>query len=366
MVSTSYPRDDRDWAGRFIKDLAAGLARRGDIDLRLWAPPGELPPGVTQAATDEESDWLGRLMEQGGIAQLLRRRNLATLTAVSGLLKRLRAVYKRQSDMDLVHANWLQNAIPLFGMPQPVLVSALGSDLKLMDLPLLSPLMRALLRRRPAVVCPNAQWMEAPLRGALGEMIPVRAVPFGVERRWFDIHRASAVGQPRKWLVVLRLTRQKIGPLFEWGRELVARGDELHLFGPNQEGLAIPEWVQYQGPTNPDALHGHWYPQAAGLITLSQHDEGRPQVILDAMAAGLPVIASGQAAHADIIRDGVTGYLTDSEAAFLRALDRLRNLEHNKAMGEAGRDWVRREVGTWDDCAGRYVSLYRQLLGQAA
>jgi glycosyltransferase involved in cell wall biosynthesis len=64
----------------------------------------------------------------------------------------------------------------------------------------------------------------------------------------------------------------------------------------------------------PRALLEEWFPQAAGLITLSQHDEGRPQVLLEAMAARLPVIASNLPAHRDLIRSGETGMLVDSHS----------------------------------------------------
>lgn len=40
MVSTSYPSDLSDWRGLFIRHLVEALSRRTDIDLRLWAPPG--------------------------------------------------------------------------------------------------------------------------------------------------------------------------------------------------------------------------------------------------------------------------------------------------------------------------------------
>jgi hypothetical protein len=35
-------------------------------------------------------------------------------------------------------------------------------------------------------------------------------------------------------------------------------------------------------------------------------------------------------------------------------------------MGNAAREWVLREIGTWDDCAQRYVAIYRELLGSTA
>jgi glycosyltransferase involved in cell wall biosynthesis len=166
--------------------------------------------------------------------------------------------------------------------------------------------------------------------------------------------------------MVLRITRQKMGPLFEWGQGRFTPEAPLHLFGPMQEELALPDWIHWYGPAYPQALRDEWFPRATGLLTLSRHDEGRPQVVLEAMAAGLPVIASRLPAHDDIIEHGKTGMLVDSPEALHAALDWLKNPANNQAMGMAGQSWVRSTLGTWDDCAGRYLKAYQDLLRGAA
>ena len=40
MSSTSFPATVADWQGRFIANMAEALARRNEIALSLWAPPG--------------------------------------------------------------------------------------------------------------------------------------------------------------------------------------------------------------------------------------------------------------------------------------------------------------------------------------
>jgi hypothetical protein len=34
----------------------------------------------------------------------------------------------------------------------------------------------------------------------------------------------------------------------------------------------------------------------------------------------------------------------------------------NRRIGASAKQWVTDHVGTWDDCAGRYARLYRELL----
>lgn len=361
---TSYPLNIDDWRGRFIHDLAFSLASRTDLQLRMWGPPGQTPGNALYAALPKDSEWLRQLMLAGGIAHLLRNKPVRGLMAAVALLFRLGRTYRQNADVDLVHVNWLQNAIGLLGTQTPALVSVLGSDYRLLSIPGMVPLLRAVFRQRRCVLAPNGSWMVPALQKHFGDIADVRYVPFGIDPRWFAIQRQSAPDEPRRWLVVLRVTAKKIGPLFEWGADLFCESDELHLFGPMQEKVTIPSWVKYHGPTNPDALAGEWYPRAAGMISLSTHDEGRPQVLLEAMAAGLPVLVSPIAAHRDLIVDGESGRLIASADALRTALTGLSNPQTNLALGERGRAWIRDNIGTWDDCAGRYANIYRDLCTQ--
>jgi glycosyltransferase involved in cell wall biosynthesis len=128
-----------------------------------------------------------------------------------------------------------------------------------------------------------------------------------------------------------------------------------------QEHVDVPEWVHYHGPIGPEQLATEWFPRAAGLITLSRHAEGRPQVMLEAMASGLPIIASRMPAHETIVQDGDTGMLCDSVEQFGDGLRMLEPIPANLQFGAAARAWALREAGTWSDCADRYVRIYRQL-----
>ena len=129
-----------------------------------------------------------------------------------------------------------------------------------------------------------------------------------------------------------------------------------------QEKVDIPSWAHFHGATHPLELREQWFPEAAGLITLSEHDEGRPQVILEAMAAGLPVIASDQPAHRDVILNGKTGWLVSSRHEFQEGLSWLKKKDNNIRMGERARMWIREHIGTWDDCAERYMKAYQSVM----
>lgn len=363
MASTSYPENAQDWRGRFIANLAAALALRECITLSLWAPPGELPENVIAATTPDDARWLSRLSQQGGIAHLIRNRRVFAAVSVVQLLARLGRAYRHQP-ADVCHVNWLQNALPLWGTRTPALITVLGSDFGLLRLPGMKTALRAVLRQRRTILAPNAEWMRPELERSFGDLAEIRPIPFGVDNPWFTVVRRPPK-EIRHWLAITRLTRNKIGDLFDWGEGLFGQNRVLHLFGPMQEKMVLPHWVQYHGPTHPAELLQTWFPQACGLITLSRHDEGRPQVMLEAMAAGLPVIASDLPAHRDIVLHRQTGWLSTTRDDLRQGLDWLEEPSNNLITGEAAHAWIKESIGTWDDCADRYAAAYQQLLESA-
>ncbi|PLW81002.1 group 1 glycosyl transferase [Kineobactrum sediminis] len=360
-VATSYPADTADWRGVFIHHLVHALDRKKEIDLSVWAPPGMLPSTTRYAATDPERDTLGELMADGGIAHVMRSGGLDAVRKPLQLLRMLRALYHREDNIDVYHLNWLQTALPLPANGKPALITVLGTDLKLLKLPLVKPLLRRIMRKRTVTICPNAEWMQAPLEAAFGDIAHIQPVVFGIDPIWYAIKRKPSTEAP-SWLAVTRLTRDKLGPLLEWSEPLFkGQARQLHLLGPMQEQISLPDWVHYHGPATPEQLATHWFPQAHGLITLSRHAEGRPQVMLEAMAAGLPIIASDMPAHASLVQQGSSGELCDDEASYSASLQKLDNIEVNRDYGNQARSWVLDQVGTWDDCAQRYLTLYTEM-----
>lgn len=361
MVSTSYPADLNDWRGLFIRHLTWALSRRRDLTLRLWSPPGEFPLNAQYSATAQEGEWLANLMAAGGIAHLMRSGGIKGLGAPARLLWLLRALYRRESSVDLYHINWLQNTLMLPQDHRPVLATVLGTDMQLLKIPGMTQWLRHKFRRRPVAICPNAQWMVPELRRRFGDCAAIRFLPFGIEPRWFNVDRKPEI--PSKWLCVSRLTPAKIGTLFDWCEPFFRAGSrELHLFGPMQQDMRVPAWVNYHGPATPQSLCTEWFPTARGLITLSRHAEGRPQVMLEAMASGLPIIASRIPAHEDLLQHEQTGWLCNDASEVDKALQTLEDERANTEVGSRAKAWSHTEIGSWDDCAARYCAVYKDLL----
>lgn len=362
FASTSYPASEADWKGVFIRHVLSALAARSELSVDAWVPPGPLPDGVRRATRPDEDAWLEGLLARGGIAHLLRTRPMHGVATGLALVRKLRAAHAR-SDAELFHVNWLQNALALPADDRPALVTVLGSDMRLLRVPGIAAMLKLAFRGRRVALCPNASWMVQPLERRFDGHAVVRPVPFGIAPDWFGVSRQPDLGHP-DWLCISRLTAGKLGQLFAWGEPHFADGRRrLHLFGPRQDAdVAIPGWVRYHGPATPSQLRESWFPRAAGLVTLSAHPEGLPQVMLEAMAAGLPVLASRLPAHEDLVAQGETGWLCRDEAGFAEGLHLLEQPSSNAAMGARGSAMVAAQFGTWRDCAGRYAATYRALV----
>jgi len=104
--------------------------------------------------------------------------------------------------------------------------------------------------------------------------------------------------------------------------------------------------------------------KCADMLILSSDEEGSPVVLLEAMAAHLPVVTV-PAGDADIIvQDGVTGFVVpvdDTKGIAERMVCLAKSPDLRRELGEAGRRWVERNC-SFDTLTDLLVSMYRTLV----
>lgn len=102
---------------------------------------------------------------------------------------------------------------------------------------------------------------------------------------------------------------------------------------------------------------------AADLFVLSSFTEGMPNVLLEAGAASLPVVATAVGGTPEVVADGKTGYLVppgDPARLANRILDLLRDETLRRDMGRAGREHVQANF-TFESQAQAYLRLFEDL-----
>ena len=106
------------------------------------------------------------------------------------------------------------------------------------------------------------------------------------------------------------------------------------------------------------------YYNQADVFVLPSCSEGMSNVILEAMACGLPVIATSVGGNPELVENGKTGLLIPPENvdALYNSLMKLLQDENTKEkMGKSGRKKVKDHF-TWDKIAKEYLRLYELIL----
>jgi glycogen debranching enzyme/glycosyltransferase involved in cell wall biosynthesis len=98
---------------------------------------------------------------------------------------------------------------------------------------------------------------------------------------------------------------------------------------------------------------------AEALVLPVNWPEPFGMVLIEAMACGTPVVAFKHGAIPEIIEDGVTGLLVDSEAEMANALRRVGSLDRERIRGEFEKRFCASRM------ASDYLSLYESLLVQS-
>lgn len=89
---------------------------------------------------------------------------------------------------------------------------------------------------------------------------------------------------------------------------LVGEGDERPVLEEKIEALGLQASVTLVGAVSPDTIPDYY--QLADVFVFASKSETQGMVILEAMAAGLPVVAVRSSGTDDVIQDGQTGFKT--------------------------------------------------------
>jgi glycosyltransferase involved in cell wall biosynthesis len=198
--------------------------------------------------------------------------------------------------------------------------------------------------------------IEADIYGLRIPQSRVAAIPNGLDPTEFhpisDLQKAVLrrnLGLPANRSIVLYLGRfaayKGIGDLLQaWSQvrstcdaELVFVGfvavEDPYPIPAEIPGVTVREWTSH-----PVALY-----QAADVFVLPSHVEGMSNSLLEAMACGLPVVATSVGAAPEMIRNGVDGLLVppgdpDAMAAALRGL--LLESSDRDSLGAMARSTV--------------------------
>ncbi len=159
--------------------------------------------------------------------------------------------------------------------------------------------------------------------------------------------------------VMLALARLKVrGKDFQL---IVAGKGNIRKYSQMARKTQIADRVVFTGTLNKEKLI-QLYLAGDIYVMLSKFDTFG-MVVLEAMAAGLPVIISGNVGARDLVREGENGFVVNdtSDADYIAAkIEALLDENIRRAMAQAA--YHTAEQNTWDMVTAKYQEIYSSLL----
>lgn len=396
FVASSFPKHPADGSARFIRSMAEALVDRGHtVDVLIpYHPDLRLPK------KDKIGIKVFRYVLPSSLAVMGYSEAMASDTAllpISYALAPLFAIHEARALLslhsrnhyDVIHGHWVipNGAVAAFVatlIRRPLVISLHGSDIFFAARePLLRKVAAWTMKRAVAVTaCSGEIAARARQLGASADK--VHLLPWGADPAYFTLDRGSAraaLNLDQETPVILSLGRlvkkkglnvlmQALPPVLAQvpnARCIIAgSGPELGPLRRLAEALGLSERVDFVGGIAWDQT-AVWFAACDVFVAPSIHDEngnvdGLPTTVLEAMAAGRPVVASHVAGMELVVKDGETGILTPEydAPALARALGLLLTQPELKSrLGAAARRAVETTFN-WDAVAAHFEQLYQR------
>lgn len=161
--------------------------------------------------------------------------------------------------------------------------------------------------------------------------------------------------------------------LIEAAKNFVDSNTELYLVGRDDglkkslkkmaQDFKITDFIKFIGPVNHEDIP--LWVSASDILVLPSLSEGRPNVVLEAFACEVPVVATDVGGIPELIINGETGYLVPAKNP-LELSEKVNKLlgdeNQREKMGKCGRKSIIQRGLTWEAHAKKTVDIYSKLL----
>lgn len=312
------------------------------------------------------------------LAELSSFRSLTLLPSFIDMFMKIRGVVK-EYNINLIHAYW---SIPcgflasLAGSKIPLITTLMGLDAKVQRKQLMFQLLvKCALKKSTTVIARSNQLKKEAIELGAKEN-KVHVIPGGVDLSKFKprdkrVARAKLhlpdefvilfVGNLIKLKGVDRLIKvsARLSRDFDFHFLIVGDGPERANLERLAKDLGLKNIV-FIGIIPHDDVP--FYMAASDILILPSETEGLPGCVQEAMACGIPVVASNVGGLPDLITNGVTGYLANGEVemeGYLRQM--MSSPELVSLMGTNALDFARQSLSL-DKVVEQVEKLYASVL----
>lgn len=346
--------------------------------------------GADQTPTpfiQRQIDWLHRLgCRVSVLPEHLRTPYFTAMLCRRGLTVHVPGAWKDAvASADVIHYQWLGHYITYRGLAKtyrrPTVVSMRGTQANIWPLlPDHQGSIRALRRFLPlcdAYHCVSEALREDAVRlGAVRDRTVV--IRPAVDPDFFAPPATVAKAPPFRiamtgaliWLKGYDYALLALSRLAQSGVDafltIVGEGPERDRVEYAVEQLQLKDRVQLAGSLPPEGVRNILH--SSHIFLLASLSEGISNVVLEAMACGLPIVTTDAGGMKEVVHDGVEGVVVPkrSPEAIAEAIGRLCSDPGLRSrMGAAGRESVVREH-TLEEQAKSFVSLYGRVVAAKA
>ncbi len=384
VLTTSYPSDESDPSGIFIAKLLGALRKRG-YPIKVVAPSNGIFHGrrtLDGIETVRFGYFVPRSLERlaagaGGIPENMANSFLARLQVFPMMAAFLCRTLSEVRGFDLIYANWLGagiiGALANLFTGKPLIVSFRGDDGYLArDRPFWRRLTR-FVTRRSALVAPVSRELRD-IMLALGIPEDKCRVPrFGVD---IEMFRPPFMPRPvnermRLLFVGSLIARKGLHDLLDALSDPDLRNVHLIVVGDGPDATKLKALCQRLGLADRTEWKGILAPNEVArlmrdvdALCLPSYMEGRPNVVNEAMASGLPVISTRIGGIPDMVREGETALLVEpgDVIGLQECLSKLASEPQLRSrMGAAGHEFLIKSGVSWDSTAEEFDSFFLQI-----
>lgn len=334
VTASTFPRWKDDTEPRFVLDLASHMTEEFDVTVLVPAAPGAKNREVLEGVQVIRYHYFPihkweTLCYPGAIVPRIKEKKIRALLVPFLLLSLYFHLWKILSQYDMVHAHWLipQGIVQSF-FKKPYIVTGHGGDVVSLNKGIIKKLKMKCLRKAGRVTVVS-EYLKKKVQELVPEIAP-DVISMGVDTKKFGKqHRVEnyfGQGDKKVVLFVGRLAEKKgVTYLIEAMKQIdallvIAGNGPLRKTLEEQAEQVGKDRIRFLGEKTHEELK-KIYASAdifvAPSVTAKDGDqEGLGLVLLEAMASGLPVVASKSGGITQIIKDGENGLLCEEKCVW--------------------------------------------------
>ncbi len=385
-LTTSYPHEQNAASGVFVGQLLGAISRRAEVMVLVPSFRGsgnflqmgnEMITSCRYAFARHET----LAHAPGGVPVAVRKRPILARIFLCTMMLSMFANLLRKvvTGVDIIHANWSFSgflALPFVLLGKKLVVTLRGDDVaRAMTSKLNYVLMGMLIKLSSHVIVVSKDmqsWLEdnyncAKKLSYIGNGVAEVFFKVGHARCYTEQHAAIrfvSVGNliPRKNNKFLLHGLASLPGSIAWSLMIVGEGPEQDMLSQLAQELKISEKVKFCGALDHNAIAQVF--ANSDVLLFSSLSEGKPNVVMEAMAAGLLVVAPRISGVNELLLEGRFGLLYDSENRedFVQVLEHVcSDFSRYKGKAIEAMAMASAEVGYWCDSASKYLNVFTRV-----